>query len=67
MKSPPGKRVHWFIQGINGQRFIAKGMTAFEAAANCGLKLSQCRDNIEWEDLRESNAQIAAEKTSAER
>ena len=49
---PPGRRVHWCIQAKDGRRFIAKGHTAFEAAAHCGLKLSECKDNIYWVDVR---------------
>lgn len=52
MKSPPGKRVHWHIQSnLTGERFIVTAKTAFEAAAQCGLILSQCKDNIYWKDL----------------
>lgn len=38
----------------DGRRFICKGKSAYEAAANVGLKLSECRDNITWTDLRET-------------
>ena len=50
LKAPPGKQVLWHLETHGGNKFVVKAQTAYEAAANCGLKLSDCKANIVWMD-----------------